>query len=188
MAYLCVSDIYALINYVGFATWLSIGAAVLCLPWWDTRSKWKSFFLTMQNLSHFRLRYTQPNLVRPIRVNLFWPIIYLIATAFVVIVPMIASPVETGYGCLMILTSIPVYFIFVAWQSKPKSFQQAMGEYLCDASGFNVSYIEHLQELLTKNSKNYWWWFGQSLRRSSLLLIYFYFLFLNFSFASISLV
>jgi L-type amino acid transporter 8 len=32
MCYLCVSDIYALINYVGFATWLSIGASVLCLP------------------------------------------------------------------------------------------------------------------------------------------------------------
>ncbi|KAG5672293.1 putative Methylthioribose transporter [Polypedilum vanderplanki] len=106
MAYLCVSDIYALINYVGFATWLSIGASVLCLPW---------------------LRYTQPNLVRPIKVNLFWPILYLLATIFVTVVPMYASPLETGYGCLMILTSVPVYFLFIAWKNKPKSFQNAMG-------------------------------------------------------------
>ncbi|CAH0395860.1 unnamed protein product [Bemisia tabaci] len=52
MLYLTVSDIYALINYVGFATWLSIGVAVLCLP---------------------VLRYTQPKLHRPIKVNLFFP-------------------------------------------------------------------------------------------------------------------
>lgn len=77
----------------------------------------------------FRLRYTQPNLVRPIRVNLFWPILYLIATIFVTVVPMYASPVETGYGCLMILTSVPVYFIFVAWKKKPKCFQKAMGKF-----------------------------------------------------------
>ncbi|KAL7016445.1 hypothetical protein ACKWTF_010030 [Chironomus riparius] len=106
MMYLFVRDIYALINYVGFATWLSIGVSVLCLP---------------------VLRYTQPDLVRPIRVNLFWPILYLLATVFVTVVPMYASPYETGYGCLMILTSVPVYFIFIAWKNKPKGFQKAMG-------------------------------------------------------------
>lgn len=76
----------------------------------------------------FRLRYTQPDLVRPIRVNLFWPILYLLATVFVTVVPMYASPYETGYGCLMILTSVPVYFILIAWKNKPKAFQEAMGK------------------------------------------------------------
>ncbi|KAF4531111.1 hypothetical protein B566_EDAN011136 [Ephemera danica] len=105
MLYLTVSDIFALINYVGFATWLSIGVAVLCLP---------------------VLRYTQPNLKRPIRVNLFFPIFYIIASIFVTIVPMIASPVETGYGCLMILTSVPVYLVFIAWKNKPKPIRTAI--------------------------------------------------------------
>ncbi|XP_053668677.1 Y+L amino acid transporter 2 [Anopheles marshallii] len=105
MLYLTVSDIFALINYVGFATWLSIGAAVLCLPW---------------------LRWKQPKLNRPIKVNLIFPILYLIATVFVTVVPMIASPVETGYGCLMILSSIPVYCIFIAWRNKPKWFNRTM--------------------------------------------------------------
>jgi L-type amino acid transporter 8 len=62
--YLFASDIYALINYVGFATWLSIGVGVLCLPW---------------------LRWKEPNLARPIRVPLFFPVIYLLATIFVVV-------------------------------------------------------------------------------------------------------
>lgn len=104
MMYLTVSDILALINYVGFATWLSIGVAVLCLPW---------------------LRWKCPDLERPIKVNLIWPILYLIASLFVTIVPMIASPKETGIGCLMILTSVPVYLIFIAWTSKPQCIQRA---------------------------------------------------------------
>lgn len=130
MLYLTVSDIFALINYVGFATWvsfekedlyykhllnigvflefqLSIGVAVLCLPW---------------------LRWAQPNLPRPIRVPLVFPIVYLLATIFVTVVPMYASPVETGYGILMILSSIPVYLVFIAWKNKPIWFQKTMGK------------------------------------------------------------
>lgn len=83
--------------------------AVLCLPW---------------------LRWAQPNLPRPIRVPLIFPIVYLLATVFVTVVPMIASPVETGYGVLMILSSIPVYAVFVAWKSKPKWFRHGMCEYI----------------------------------------------------------
>lgn len=86
---------------------LSIGAAVLCLPW---------------------LRWKQPDLERPIKVNLLFPIFYLLATLFVVIVPMIASPVETGYGCLMILSSIPMYAVCVAWKSKPKWFNNSLSK------------------------------------------------------------
>ncbi|KAE8751817.1 hypothetical protein FOCC_FOCC001666 [Frankliniella occidentalis] len=105
LLYLTVSDIFALINYVGFATWLSIGVAVLCLPW---------------------LRWKQPDLARPIKVNLFFPIIYIIASVFVTVVPMFASPYETLYGTLMILSSVPVYFVFVSWKNKPKSFQRGV--------------------------------------------------------------
>lgn len=85
---------------------LSIGVAVLCLPW---------------------LRWAQPNLPRPIRVPLIFPIVYLLASLFVTIVPMIASPVETGYGVLMILSSVPVYVVCIAWKSKPKWFRRGMG-------------------------------------------------------------
>lgn len=142
MLYLMSSDIFALINYVGFATWvriysdipsctyikcifqLSIGVSVLCLPW---------------------LRWAQPNLPRPIRVNLIFPIFYLLATLFVTIVPMIASPVETGYGILMILSSIPVYLVFIAWKNKPIWFQKAMSKILS-------SLIKYSKNILTYNS------------------------------------
>ncbi|CAG2115890.1 unnamed protein product, partial [Medioppia subpectinata] len=92
LVYLASKDIYALINYVGFATWLAIGLAVVCLPY---------------------LRWKQPDLPRPIKVNLIWPIIYILGSIFITVVPMFADPVGTGFGCLIILTGVPVYFIFI---------------------------------------------------------------------------
>ncbi|PRD20433.1 UNVERIFIED_CONTAM: Slc7a7 [Trichonephila clavipes] len=92
LVYLCSKDIYALINYVGFDTWLAIGLAVVCLPY---------------------LRWKKPDLARPIKVNLFFPIIYILATIFITIVPMIVEPVGTGFGVLIIFTEIPVYFLFI---------------------------------------------------------------------------
>ncbi|XP_030029905.1 Y+L amino acid transporter 2 isoform X1 [Manduca sexta] len=105
LLYLTVSDIYALINYVGFATWLSIGAAVFCLP---------------------VLRYTRPNLERPIKVNLFFPIVYIICTVLVVAVPALASPAETGVGCLMILTAVPVYLLLLHPRTKMNCLEAVM--------------------------------------------------------------
>jgi len=104
--YLAAPNIDALINYVGFATWLSIGLAVVCIP---------------------ILRYTQPDLPRPIRVNMFWPILYILATLFITIVPMLADPFSTGIGTLVILSGVPVYFLFIAWKSKPRCILIIMG-------------------------------------------------------------
>ncbi|XP_050722081.1 large neutral amino acids transporter small subunit 1-like isoform X3 [Eriocheir sinensis] len=92
LIYLGSSNISGLISYVGFATWISIGLAVLCVPW---------------------LRWKAPELPRPIKVNLVWPVIYIIATIFITIVPMYAAPIETGIGVGIISTGIPVYLLFI---------------------------------------------------------------------------
>lgn len=108
---------------------VSIGLAVLCLPW---------------------LRWKHPEWQRPIKVNLIFPILYILATIYITIVPMIASPLETGklksnvvkinlmikfmlisgIGCAIIFTGVPVYFIFVWWKNKPKFIQNALGKAL----------------------------------------------------------
>lgn len=105
LCYLASSDIYALINYVGFATWLSIGMAIVVLLY---------------------LRWKRPEMNRPIKVHLAFPIIYTIVTIYLIILPLYASPMETGIGCVIIMTGIPVYVIFVAWTSKPKIFYRYM--------------------------------------------------------------
>ena len=77
---------------------VSIGMAVLCIPW---------------------LRWRHPDWERPIRVSLVWPVLYILATVFITLVPRVARPFETGMGCVMILTALPVYFIFIHWKQKP---------------------------------------------------------------------
>ena len=92
------------------------------------------------------LRWKRPDLERPIRVNLFFPIIYIIATIFITVVPCIASPVDTGnvirnlhkklcftcmflnvgYGALIIFTGVPVYFVFIYWKNKPQFIRKAL--------------------------------------------------------------
>lgn len=103
--YLASDNIFGLINYVGFATWLSIGLAVVCIPY---------------------LRWKAPEMDRPIKVNLFFPIVYIIATIFITVVPCIASPVDTGFGVLIILTGVPVYLIFIYWKNKPVFIQKSL--------------------------------------------------------------
>jgi len=99
LCYLCSSDILALTNYVGFATWLSIGLGVLCIP---------------------VLRYQHPEWERPIKVNLVFPILYIIASIMITVVPMAAEPMNTAKGTGMILTGVPIYLLFVYWKNKPK--------------------------------------------------------------------
>ena len=59
---------------------MSIGLAVFCIPW---------------------LRWKRPDAERPIKVSLVFPVIYILATIFITVVPMIADPMETGNfaGC-----------------------------------------------------------------------------------------
>ncbi|KAL5012570.1 hypothetical protein ScPMuIL_011121 [Solemya velum] len=98
LVYLTSSNMYALINYVSFVNWLAIGLSVVVLL----------FF-----------RWKRPEMNRPIKVALVWPIIYVTVSVFLVILPLYASPVETGIGILIILSGVPVYVIFVYWQNKP---------------------------------------------------------------------
>ena len=53
--------------------------------------------------------------LRLVRVNLVFPVVYLAMTLVITVLPMLASPVETGIGLLMILTSVPVYLVLVRW-------------------------------------------------------------------------
>jgi len=124
LVYLCSSDIFRLINYVGFATWVSIGLAVFCLPW---------------------LRWKHPEWDRPIKVHLIFPVLYILATIFITVVPMIASPVETGIGIGIISTGVPVYFIFVAWKNKPPFINSIIGK--------STFFIQRLLMVVPKDGK-----------------------------------
>uniref|UniRef100_A0A452UFB9 Solute carrier family 7 member 8 n=1 Tax=Ursus maritimus TaxID=29073 RepID=A0A452UFB9_URSMA len=95
---LVTSDMYTLINYVGFINYLFYGVTIA---------------------GQIVLRWKKPDIPRPIKINLLFPIIYLL---FWVIFSLWSEPVVCGTGLAIMLTGVPVYFLGVYWQHKPKCF------------------------------------------------------------------
>ncbi|TRY57460.1 hypothetical protein DNTS_014213 [Danionella cerebrum] len=98
---LCTSDMYTLINYVGFINYLFYGVTVA---------------------GQIVLRIKQPDLQRPIKISLVWPVIYLLFWAFLLIFSLYSEPVVCGIGLAIMLTGVPVYFLGVYWDNKPQCF------------------------------------------------------------------
>ncbi|XP_048826994.1 large neutral amino acids transporter small subunit 2-like isoform X2 [Brienomyrus brachyistius] len=98
---LCTSDMYTLINYVGFINYLFYGVTVA---------------------GQIVLRIKEPNMHRPIKISLIWPVIYLLFWAFLLIFSLYSEPVVCGIGLAIMLTGVPVYFLGVYWDKKPQCF------------------------------------------------------------------
>ncbi|CAG5114578.1 unnamed protein product [Candidula unifasciata] len=94
-------DVYSLINYLSFAQWLSVGASIAGMVY---------------------LRFTRPDMPRPIKMPLIIPFTFLAIVAFLLIVPLVAAPFDTGMGILLVCSGIPVYLLTVLWQDKPRWF------------------------------------------------------------------
>uniref|UniRef100_A0A183C456 AA_permease domain-containing protein n=1 Tax=Globodera pallida TaxID=36090 RepID=A0A183C456_GLOPA len=107
LIYLAFSnDALKLINYIAISYWLAIGAAIASL---------------------FYFRKKMPNASRPIKVNLIFPAFFLLGCIALVIVPIIANPKDTAIGIAIMLSSVPVYLIFICWKNKPTFFNRASG-------------------------------------------------------------
>lgn len=57
-----------------------------------------------------------------LQVSLIWPVIYLIFWAFLLIFSLYSEPVVCGIGLAIMLTGVPVYFLGVYWENKPRCF------------------------------------------------------------------
>ncbi|XP_061421772.1 large neutral amino acids transporter small subunit 2-like [Lethenteron reissneri] len=96
---LLTSDMYTLINYVGFINYLFYGVTIAGM---------------------LVLRWKQPDIARPIKVSVIFPIIYLLFWAFLLVFSLVSEPVVCGVGLAMMLTGVPVYFLGVYWTNRPK--------------------------------------------------------------------
>ncbi|KAK7793231.1 hypothetical protein R5R35_005080 [Gryllus longicercus] len=101
---LIIKDIYVLINYLSFVEGLFTTFSVSGLLW---------------------LRFRKPDMERPIKINIIFPIIFFIICLFLVTFPCYVSPWEVSVGLIMIVSGIPMYFIFIYWQNKPRWIEKA---------------------------------------------------------------
>jgi amino acid transporter len=84
-------------------------------------------FITLAVLGLLYLRKSQPDLPRPIKVNLFYPITFLIVCFFIIAMTLYQIPQES-FMCLAVLAAgVPVYYLGVKWK-KPESIQKKLGK------------------------------------------------------------
>lgn len=87
----------------------------------------ESFFVMLSVSGLLYMRWKQPKLVRPIKVNIFVPITFVVICIFLIILPCVEAPYEVGMGTLITLTGVPAYYLGVRWKNKPAKFLNFMG-------------------------------------------------------------
>ena len=94
------------------------------------------------------LRYTRPELSRPIRVNLLLPIAFLVICTSLVVFSGIQKPMEIGIGIAFIALGVPVFYVFIMWKDKPMWIQNA-------CNSFNT-FCSKLFLCVPEDSKDLW--------------------------------
>ena len=94
---LTTSDVFILINFTSFV---------------------ESLFIMISVSAVLYLRWKEPELERPIRVNIVFPIIFFLICGFLVLMPVFEEPQVVGVGLAIIISGVPIFILFITHRSK----------------------------------------------------------------------
>ncbi|KAG8438672.1 hypothetical protein GDO86_005021 [Hymenochirus boettgeri] len=103
LAMVGVGDLYALLHVCSFARWLFIG------------------LVTFGLMVH---RYRYPDRPQPFKVPLIIPFIFTTMCLFIVGMSLYSDPVNTGIGCAITLSGLPVYYVTVYKWRLPRRWRE----------------------------------------------------------------
>lgn len=103
------ADIFYLINLSSHAYWLCITAAVMALLW---------------------LRRTQPDVHRPIKVNLIVPVIFLVFCLSLVLTPLFTDFWNFLFGLILTFSGIPIYLLCIKYKRVSNPILGPIADYL----------------------------------------------------------
>ncbi|EYC09517.1 hypothetical protein Y032_0060g3162 [Ancylostoma ceylanicum] len=102
------SNLYVLINASQVTAWLAYTVVAIAL---------------------FRLRCKYPNAPRPVKVNLIIPTVFVIGSSFIIVLPIIGSPVDAAIGLGVMFSAVPIYILFIGIEKLPDKLEKMMANF-----------------------------------------------------------